>query len=97
MNGCCVRRLLSHQLADILGKLGKEGTSEMHPARICKGFERSGNIEIARDLQQGRRIEVEEIIGDLLRRGTESGLSTPLLATAYAHLALYQNRITPPR
>jgi 2-dehydropantoate 2-reductase len=50
-----------------------------------------------RDLQQGRRIEVEEIVGDLLRRGTECGLSTPLLATAYTHLALYQNRITRPR
>jgi 2-dehydropantoate 2-reductase len=50
-----------------------------------------------RDLQQGRRIEVEEIVGDLLRRGTECGLSTPLLATAYTHLALYQNRIMPPR
>jgi 2-dehydropantoate 2-reductase len=50
-----------------------------------------------RDLQQGRPIEVEEIIGDLLRRGAESGLSTPLLATAYTHLALYQNRIIPPR
>ena len=50
-----------------------------------------------RDLQQDRPIEVEEIIGDLLRRGTESGLSTPLLATAYTHLGLYQNRIMPPR
>jgi 2-dehydropantoate 2-reductase len=49
-----------------------------------------------RDLQQGRRIEVEEIIGDLLRRGTKAGLSTPLLATAYTHLALYQNRIIRP-
>jgi 2-dehydropantoate 2-reductase len=50
-----------------------------------------------RDLQQGRPIEVEEIVGDLLRRGTERGLSTPLLATAYTHLALYQNRIMSPR
>jgi len=47
-----------------------------------------------RDLQHGRPIEIEEIIGDLLRRGTETGLSTPLLATAYTHLALYQNRIS---
>jgi 2-dehydropantoate 2-reductase len=50
-----------------------------------------------RDLQQGRPIEVEEIIGDLVRRGTQCGLSTPLLATVYTHLALYQNRITRPR
>jgi 2-dehydropantoate 2-reductase len=46
-----------------------------------------------RDLQQGRPIEIEEIIGDLLRRGQKSGLETPLLEAAYTHLSVYQNRI----
>jgi 2-dehydropantoate 2-reductase len=46
-----------------------------------------------RDLQQGRPIEVEEIIGDLLRRGQKSRLETPLLEAAYTHLSVYQNRI----
>jgi 2-dehydropantoate 2-reductase len=45
-----------------------------------------------RDLQQGRPIEVEEIIGDLVRRGARAELPTPLLATAYTNLALYQNK-----
>ncbi len=46
-----------------------------------------------RDLQRGRPIEVEAIIGDLLRRGVAAGLSAPLLAAAYTHLALYQSRV----
>jgi 2-dehydropantoate 2-reductase len=47
-----------------------------------------------RDLQQGRPIEVEDIIGDLVRRGARVALSTPLLATVYTNLTLYQNKVT---
>jgi 2-dehydropantoate 2-reductase len=43
-----------------------------------------------RDLQQGGPIEADQIVGDLLRRGAEAGISTPLLAAAYAHLSIYQ-------
>ena len=68
MNGCYVRRLLSHQLADILGKLGEEGTSEMHPARICKGFERSGYVEIARDLHKVVSSPVASTVPEALAR-----------------------------
>ena len=39
-------RLLGHQLRDVLGELGEDRTSEVHPTRICKGFERAGNVEI---------------------------------------------------
>lgn len=46
-----------------------------------------------RDLQRGRPIEVEEIVGDLWRRGAAAGLSTPLLGAAYTHLALYQDKV----
>jgi 2-dehydropantoate 2-reductase len=44
-----------------------------------------------RDLQQGSPIEGDQIVGDLLARGGKAGLATPLLATAYAHLSVYQN------
>ena len=43
-----------------------------------------------RDLQQGSPIEADQIIGDLLARGTNAGIPTPLLAAAYAHLFVYQ-------
>jgi 2-dehydropantoate 2-reductase len=46
-----------------------------------------------RDLQRGARIEADQIVGDLLLRGARAGLATPLLATAYAHLAVYQDRL----
>jgi 2-dehydropantoate 2-reductase len=46
-----------------------------------------------RDLQRGSRIEADQIVGDLLVRGKKSGVDTPLLAAAYTHLDLYQQRI----
>lgn len=45
-----------------------------------------------RDLVNGSPIEADQIVGDLLARGGSAGLATPLLATAYAHLAIYQAR-----
>jgi 2-dehydropantoate 2-reductase len=44
-----------------------------------------------RDLRKGRPVEVENIIGDLVRAATGADVRTPLLAAAYAHLSVYQN------
>jgi 2-dehydropantoate 2-reductase len=49
-----------------------------------------------RDLQRGAPIEADQIVGDLLARGKKGGLSTPLLAAAYTHLSVYQNRRSAP-
>lgn len=46
-----------------------------------------------RDLERGRPIEVEEIVGDLVRRGAKVNLAAPLLCAAYTHLLVYQNRV----
>lgn len=46
-----------------------------------------------RDLQRGARIEADHIIGDLLSRGVAAGVPAPLLASAYTHLEVYQNRL----
>ena len=46
-----------------------------------------------RDLQRGNRIEADQIVGDLLLRGKNAGVATPLLAAAYTHLDVYQRRI----
>lgn len=45
-----------------------------------------------RDLTQGFRIEADQIVGDLLKRGQAAGLKTPLLAAAYTNLSIYQAR-----
>jgi 2-dehydropantoate 2-reductase len=47
-----------------------------------------------RDLQSGRPIEADQIVGDLLARASNAGVDTPLLAAAYTNLCVYQNRRT---
>ncbi len=44
-----------------------------------------------RDLAKNSPIEADQIIGDLLTRGKQAQVPTPLLATAYANLAIYEN------
>jgi 2-dehydropantoate 2-reductase len=46
-----------------------------------------------RDLAQGKAVEADPIVGDLLARGRRAGLVTPLLAAAYSNLDVYQSRI----
>jgi 2-dehydropantoate 2-reductase len=46
-----------------------------------------------RDLIAGRPVEAEQIVGDLLARGRQLEVSTPLLAAAFTNLSVYQNRI----
>jgi 2-dehydropantoate 2-reductase len=45
-----------------------------------------------RDLQEGNRVEADQILGDLLRRGAKAQLRTPLISAAYTNLCIYQNR-----
>lgn len=53
----------------------------------------TGTSSMYRDLQQGRPIEAEQIVGDMLARGARHGLKTPLLAAAYVNLCVYQKQI----
>jgi 2-dehydropantoate 2-reductase len=46
-----------------------------------------------RDLQKSAPIEADQIVGDLLARARKAGIATPLLATAYTNLSVYQNRL----
>jgi 2-dehydropantoate 2-reductase len=43
-----------------------------------------------RDLKKGLPVEADAIVGDLLARGKEQGVETPLLAAAYVNLSIYQ-------
>jgi 2-dehydropantoate 2-reductase len=45
-----------------------------------------------RDLKDGKRVEADQILGDLLRRGAKAGVRTPLISAAYTHLCVYQDR-----
>jgi 2-dehydropantoate 2-reductase len=46
-----------------------------------------------RDLLAGNAVEADEIVGDLLARGREAGLDTPLLSAAFTSLMVHQNRL----
>jgi 2-dehydropantoate 2-reductase len=46
-----------------------------------------------RDLVQGNKVEVEQVIADLLTRAQALGVATPLLAAARVHLGVYQARV----
>jgi 2-dehydropantoate 2-reductase len=45
-----------------------------------------------RDMMANRRVEVEQILGDLVARGAKLGLNSPLLAAACANLRVYEAR-----
>ena len=42
-----------------------------------------------RDLQRGRPVEVDQILGDLLARARDFGQETPLVSAAFAQLSIY--------
>ena len=46
---------------------------------------------MSRDLKKESPIEADQIIGDLLTRGRQAQVHTPLLAAAYTNLVIYQN------
>ena len=46
-----------------------------------------------RDLQAGNPVEADQILGDLLMRARSFGVPAPLLAAAFVHLKVYQNRL----
>ncbi len=76
-----------------------QAPTDAHLAGVRKMLTEKGSglaSSMYRDLQKGGPIEGDQIVGDLLVRAAKAGLSTPLLATAYASLAIYQNRLAAP-
>ncbi|MBS0270765.1 MAG: ketopantoate reductase family protein [Proteobacteria bacterium] len=52
------------------------------------------SASMLRDIERGARIEAEQIVGDIIRRGRAQGVATPLLETAFIHLQAYETRFT---
>ena len=65
--------------------------TEVRAAMTAKGSPQTSSMY--RDLQKGAPIEADQIVGDLLARAQKANVATQLLATAYAHLCVYQNRL----
>ncbi len=51
------------------------------------------NTSMYRDLSKGLPVEADAIVGDLLLRGREHSVKTPLLEAAFANLSVYQNQL----
>ncbi|MDG5495547.1 ketopantoate reductase family protein [Niveispirillum sp. BGYR6] len=51
------------------------------------------NASMARDVARGNRTEAEHIIGDIVRRGEERGIATPLLGLGLLHLRVYEKQL----
>jgi 2-dehydropantoate 2-reductase len=54
----------------------------------------SATSSMYRDMVAGSPVEAEQLLGDLLRRGQQHRLRTPLVNAAYAQLCVYENRRT---
>ena len=68
--------------------------------RISTMLTEKGSVNSAsmrQDLEAGRRTEADAIVGDMLRRGKGFGIATPLLAAAYCHLQVHENRLAASR
>jgi 2-dehydropantoate 2-reductase len=53
------------------------------------------NASLSRDVAEGRPTEVEQVLGDLARRGADHGVKTPLLDLATMQLRVYNNSLRP--
>jgi 2-dehydropantoate 2-reductase len=70
--------------------------SEARMLKMQKSFTTKGSTltsSMYRDLMKGGRVEVDQILGDLLRRGQDRNLSTPLLKAAFVNLNVYSARL----
>ena len=55
------------------------------------------SASMRQDLEAGRRTEAAAIVGDMLRRARQFGVSTPLLRAAWCHLQVHENRLAEKR
>jgi len=86
----------------LLDECGAVAQANRHPprdaflerSRAALTAERSSlTASMLRDIERGARIEADHIVGDLIRRGQESGApNVSLLRLAYAHLKAYEAR-----
>jgi len=88
-------------ISDMLDECSAVAAASGHPPKPAAQesaretlTDRQSNISASmlRDIQRGAEIESDHIVGDLIRRGREKGVPTPLLDIAYIHLQAYQNR-----
>ena len=85
----------------LLAECASVATAEGHPPAsgdldyAAGMISRAGSLFTAsmlRDLEAGRSVECQQILGDLLERAQHHHLATPVLAIAHAHVRSYEER-----
>ncbi len=83
------------EVTDVVTAAGHPPT-DAFLAAVRPQFTQKGSVltsSMYRDLQQGSPVEAQQILGDLLLRAQAFDVPAPLLAAAFTHLAVYQNRL----
>jgi 2-dehydropantoate 2-reductase len=83
------------EVASVVTAVGK-APSESFMTATRSQLTQKGSTQTSsmyRDLQAGRSVEADQIIGDLVARAKSAGIATPLLSAAYTNLSLYQARL----
>ena len=65
--------------------------AEATTVRLLQSFPPDMVASMRQDLDAGRRLELDEITGTIVRLGIKHGISTPVHATAYACLKPYRD------
>jgi len=90
--GTAFAKNLVDEIVEIVRAVGSPPSEnflkQAHEQLTAKGSPLASSM--FRDLQRSRPIEVENIIGDLVRHGEKVGIDAPLLSAAYSHLCIYQ-------
>jgi 2-dehydropantoate 2-reductase len=88
-----VNRFLDEAAATVTAAGHRPGDAFLaHTRALLTEKGSSFTASMFRDIQKGAPIEADQIVGDLLARAVCLNVSAPLLALAYTHLAVYQNR-----
>lgn len=88
---------LAWQLLDECAAVAKAAGYGLSEAALANGrsfLSQAGSTattSMLRDIENGGRIEAEQIIGDMLQRARQLG-PAPMLSTVYAHLKVYEAR-----
>jgi 2-dehydropantoate 2-reductase len=92
------RAVAARLVAEVRGIAAAQGRAP-RPAAVTQADRTLGDPQsrwaasMMRDIQQGApRLEAEQVIGDLIRRGRQMGLASPMLEATYAQLQVYNAR-----
>jgi 2-dehydropantoate 2-reductase len=92
------RTLLTASCAEIVAVAQAEG-APLGPTAAHAAVEQAATLpgpwrsSLARDLEDGRRLEVDALSGAVVRRGLQHGIATPIHQTITACLSLHQPQL----